>query len=190
MRTLFIPALALTAAAPAFAQDATAPFSGPHIEAIGGWDRSQADGGHRDGVLYGVGAGYDIQRGSMVFGVDAEANDSSAKACSGAATAASPRLCAKAARDLYVGGRVGTLVTPTTLLYAKAGYTNGRYKATVDTGTGSNSLGADNLDGVRVGLGVEHALGSKAFIRTEYRYSNYQDGVSRNQVVAGVGMHF
>jgi len=27
-------------------------------------------------------------------------------------------------------------------------------------------------------------------VKTEYRYSNYQDGVDRNQVIAGFGFRF
>ena len=46
------------------------------------------------------------------------------------------------------------------------------------------------VDGVRVGAGVEHQLTSRAFVKAEYRYSNYEQGVSRNQVVAGVGLRF
>src|SRR5262245_10338595 len=91
------------AATPALAQDA-ATFSGPRVEGVIGWDRTQANGGHDDGVLYGIGAGYDFQRGNLVFGGEAELTDSDAKDCIGSATAADPRLCAKAGRDIYVGG--------------------------------------------------------------------------------------
>jgi hypothetical protein len=28
------------------------------------------------------------------------------------------------------------------------------------------------------------------FLKAEYRYSNYKDGVSRNQVLGGVGIRF
>jgi outer membrane immunogenic protein len=37
---------------------------------------------------------------------------------------------------------------------------------------------------------VEHALGSRAFVKAEYRYSNYEAGLSRNQVVGGIGLRF
>jgi hypothetical protein len=33
-------------------------------------------------------------------------------------------------------------------------------------------------------------IGSRAYVRTEYRYSNYQDGVDRHQVVGGIGVRF
>jgi len=169
-------------AAPALAQDATTgSFGGAHVEALGGWDRVQGGGTHDDGALYGVGAGYDIQRGNAVFGIEGEASDSTQKEELGGVTQ-------HAARDLYVGGRAGVVVGGNNLLYAKAGYTNARYTVS-GTATGVD-LAHGNLDGVRVGAGIEHQLGSRAFVKTEYRYSNYEQGVSRNQVVAGVGLRF
>ena len=47
-----------------------------------------------------------------------------------------------------------------------------------------------NLDGIRAGAGAQIGLGSRAYLRTEYRYSNYQDGVDRHQVVGGLGLRF
>jgi outer membrane immunogenic protein len=147
--------------------------------------------GHDDGVTYGVGGGYDIQSGKGVFGIEAEAADSTGKACIGSATTADPRLCAKAGRDLYIGGRVGTTIgNGRTLLYAKAGYTNAREKLTQDNGAGQFTLAHQNLNGARVGAGAEYSVGPNSFIKTEYRYSNYQDGISRHQLVAGFGFRF
>jgi outer membrane immunogenic protein len=166
-------------AAPAMAQDAA--FSGAHVEALGGWDRVQGEGTHDDGFLYGVGAGYDVRKGNAVFGIEGEASDSTQKESVGG-------LTEHASRDLYVGGRIGAVVGGNNLLYAKAGYTNARYSVSgTDTGV---DLVHGNLDGVRVGAGIEHQLGSRTFVKAEYRYSNYEQGVSRNQVVAGFGVRF
>lgn len=179
-------------AAPAFAQDAAVPgFTGAHVEGIAGWDRNQSYGEHKDGILYGIGAGYDVAvGGTTIAGIEAEVNDSSAKVCAGSETATDPRLCARAARDLYVGGRIGTVVGGKALLYAKAGYTNGRYKFTSDDGSNRSTLSSDDLNGVRVGAGVEYPLSANTFVKTEYRYSNYEQGVTRHQVVGGFGMRF
>jgi outer membrane immunogenic protein len=192
LSSLALLGLAAGLAAPALAQDAAAPsFTGARIEGIAGWDRSQAYDDHRDGVLYGIGAGYDFAAGSnLIAGIEGEVNDSTAKVCAGARTAANPETCARAARDLYVGGRIGTVVGGRTLVYAKAGYTNGRYKATIDDGTTRTTLAKSDLDGVRVGAGAEYALGSNTFVKAEYRYSNYEQGVSRHQVVGGFGLRF
>lgn len=177
MSKFFIAALAVSAAAvaaPAMAQDAPQAFSGARVEALGGWDRTQAGGGHDDGFLYGVGAGYDFRRGNTVFGIEGEATDSTQKE-------SAPGVSEKAKRDLAIGGRVGVVLGGSNLLYAKAAYTNARYSV--------NGL-SGNFDGVRVGAGVEHQLGSRAFVKAEYRYSNYEAGLTRNQVIAGVGLRF
>ena len=176
------------AATPALAQDA-ANFSGPRVEGVIGWDRVQANGGHDDGLLYGIGAGYDFQNGNMVYGLETELTDSDTKSCVGATTAADPRLCAKTGRDLYVGGRVGAVVGGSTLLYAKAGYTNARFKGSIDDGTVFISDG-NNLDGVRVGAGAEYAIGTNSYLKAEYRYSNYEQGLERHQALAGFGFRF
>ena len=184
MSKYLIAALAVSTAAiaaPAMAQDADKTFNGAHVEALGGWDRVQGEGQHDDGVLYGVGAGYDFRSGNAVFGVEGEASDSTQKQNVG-------NLTEHASRDLYIGGRAGFVVGGNNLLYAKAGYTNARFSVLgTDTGV---TLARGNLDGYRVGAGIEHQLSNNMFVKAEYRYSNYKDGVSRNQVVGGVGIRF
>ena len=178
----------LAAAAPAAAQ--RAPFTGLRVEGNLGWDRLQSDGGHSDDVMYGISGGYDMQMGPALVGIEAGIDDSDNKSCVGAETAADPRICAKAARDIYVGGRVGTVLNPRTLLYAKAGYTNARAKITADDGDDRVTLGHEDLDGVRLGAGAEYAIGPNTYLKAEYRYSNYEQGFSRNQVVGGFGLRF
>jgi outer membrane immunogenic protein len=195
MRKLLVVAslAAASIAAPAFAQDSGSPsFTGFRVEGLAGWDRPHTSGNHSDGLLYGVGAGYDYQAGRMVIGVEGEASDSTAKRCFVGVDATGDRLCTKAGRDLYVGGRIGAVVAPTTLLYAKAGYTNARVN-TDYTGVagGLASFNArDNLNGFRVGAGVQQSLGGNAYVKAEYRYSNYEHNYDRNQVVAGFGFRF
>lgn len=191
-KIIFAALLAGTVAAPALAQG-QAPFTGPRVEGIVGWDRNQVeDAGKEDGVLYGVGLGYDFQMGGMVAGIEAEATDSSADTCERDVTVPGDRLCAGAKRDLYVGGRVGSVIGSSTLLYAKAGYTNARFGFDYDDGgSGANDFGdGRNLDGVRLGAGLEHAIGPNSFVKAEYRYSNYQDDVEKHQAVAGFGFRF
>jgi outer membrane immunogenic protein len=193
MRKLIVVAsLAAVAsvATPAFAQD-RAPFTGLHVEGIAGWDRAHVQGGHSDGVVYGVGAGFDFQAGRAVLGIEGEATDSSGDECLTGTIVTNDRLCATAGRDLYVGGRIGALVGPTTLLYAKAGYTNARFNVNYTEPTGLNDFRLHhNFDGVRVGGGVQQGVGRNAYVKAEYRYSNYEQGVDRHQVVAGFGFRF
>lgn len=176
MRILATAALALVAAAtPAFAQEGS--FQGPRVEVVGGWDRVNSDGDGKSGFTYGGGLGYDLQRGSAVFGVEGEVTGSTVKDCVA-------NTCLKAGRDLYAGVRVGGEILPGTLLYAKGGYTNARVtleSPTLDTGR--------NLDGYRLGAGVEKQFGM-FYGKVEYRYSNYEQDFDRHQVMAGAGIRF
>ena len=194
MRNYLLAALlAGVATTPAMAQD-TAPFSGPRVEGIVGYDTTDVEGENSDGVAYGVGVGYDFQaRGGAVFGVEAEASDSTVDECVNDVDVVGDQLCAKAGRDLYVGGRVGAAVSPNMLVYGKAGYSNARVGLDYEDGTSSDTLDFEdgqNLDGIRVGAGLEFALGPNSYAKTEYRYSNYEQGFDRHQVVAGFGFRF
>ena len=198
MRRLHVGALlaggvaaALMLTSPALAQGDTS-FSGARVEGVAGWDRPKAGGEHQDGVAAGLGAGYDFRSGGSVFGVEGEATASTAKDCTHNVVVTGDKLCEKARRDLYVGGRVGAVVAPKTLLYAKAGYSNARFSVDYkDGGTGAaNSSSGSNLDGVRVGGGVEHELGTRSYVKAEYRYTNYEKGAERHQLLAGVGVRF
>ena len=184
--------LAATIATPALAQD-NPNLGGFHVDGLVGWDRTSIQNEHANGVTYGVGAGYDFQAGNAIFGVEAEASDSTADRDVTGAVIAGDSLRVRAGRDLYVGGRVGFGVGSNSLIYAKAGYTNARFRADYDDGTAATVADftqRTNLDGVRAGVGAQFGIGSRAYLRTEYRYSNYQDGVDRHQVVGGVGFRF
>lgn len=193
MRKYLIAALmAGGLAAPAVAQDA-APFAGLKVEGLVGYDSADVEGSNSDGIAYGVGVGYDVQAGNTVFGVEAEATDSTVDECVGGVNVAGDTLCAEAGRDLYVGGRAGAVVSPGTLLYAKAGYTNNRYRVDYEDGTAATLADfsvRENLDGVRVGAGAEFALGTNAFAKAEYRYSNYEQGFEKHQGLVGFGVRF
>lgn len=70
-----------------------------------------------------------------------------------------------------IGGRLGVLATPKTLLYASAGYTAADFKAT----SGPEFRLETTLDGFFVGLGVEQALSRNLSVKLDYRYSDYED---------------
>jgi outer membrane immunogenic protein len=172
-------AAAVIGATPALAQDAPAAPTGPRVEAVVGYDRVKALGEKDGGVLFGVGAGYDFAVGRGVsLGADVEATDSTQKESAGGASV-------KAGRDLYAGGRATFAVSPTANLYVKAGYTNARFKA--DDGIDTFSR---NFDGFRLGAGGQIAVSGKAYVGGEYRYSNYEDALSRHQVAMTVGTRF
>ncbi|HYI47397.1 MAG TPA: porin family protein [Allosphingosinicella sp.] len=193
MRKYLLAALcAGTLATPAFAQD-QGSLSGFRVEGLVGYDRPSIADENADGVLYGMGVGYDFQSGNTLFGIEAEATDSTANERVAGAFLPGDELRVRAGRDLYVGGRVGAVVGGGTLLYAKAGYTNARVRIDYEDGTAgtvNDFTDRTNLDGVRAGAGAQFAIGTNAYLKTEYRYSNYQDGVDRHQVVGGFGFRF
>ncbi len=216
MRNLILATLAATTvlAVPAAAQDA-GPFTGPRAGVILGYDALRpgdtqdslirGDQGS-DGFLYGGDLGYDVAFNGLVVGVEGEITGSTGRVTN------DPRDPndfgfgrVKAGRDLYIGGRIGVLAAPTTLIYGKVGYTNARLDLTRDdtrTETGRNF----NLDGFRLGAGVEQSLTPRTYAKLEYRYSNYSDArlnypngastgtfgvdTDRHQVAAGVGFRF
>lgn len=188
----FAALLAATVATPAFAQDeANTTFTGGHIEVIGGYDNLRSGGSGDGGITYGIAGGFDFQAGGAVIGIEGEAADSTVKDCERDVLLINDRLCAIAKRDLYAGGRVG-FVAGNTLIYGKAGYTNLRVGAEFDDGTAAgaaNFSDSSNLDGLRVGAGAEFTV-SNFLVKAEYRYSNYEQGLERHQVVAGVGIRF
>ena len=57
-------------------------------------------------------------------------------------------------------------------------------------GNPDETPGSDNGGGWRVGAGAEFALSRNTFVKAEYRYSNYEGSLSRNQVVGGFGFRF
>ena len=46
------------------------------------------------------------------------------------------------------------------------------------------------LDGYRVGAGAQFNLAGKAYVGGEYRFSDYEEDVSRHQVALTVGTRF
>ena len=184
MKYMIAPALAAGAfSAPAFAQNDPAPFSGPRVEAVAGTDGD---------LTYGGGLGYDLQSGKIVFGVEGEVLLSNSRDCETLMSNIQDRLCVKGGRDLYMGGRIGFVLGAGTLLYGKAGYSNLRLKETYDPGTsaGTTFEGARTLDGIRVGGGIEQTIGRSAFLKGEYRYSNYEGGSRKHDAIIGLGLRF
>lgn len=216
MRKIMAPALfaAATIATPALAQD-NPVFTGPRIEGILGWDHIGAgsdvdnNNGRDDesinGLLYGVGAGYDIALGGAVVGVEGELTDSTAKSDRSDYTDQFGFGRVKAGRDLYVGARAGILANPSTLLYVKGGYTNQKLRVLAGD-TNQETDDSFKLDGWRVGAGAERAIGSNSFAKLEYRYSKYNEAnvdyasgatsanfdvdTDRHQIVASYGIRF
>lgn len=158
------------------------------IEAHGGWDRVVVGGGKDTGITYGLALGVDIPLGAMAFiGFEGDADLSTVKDC---VTIALGRACEKAGRDLSAVARAGLDVGGGIKLYVLGGYANARL---TDSFTSTSPFVASfkssaNGDGWRVGTGTEVKLGKSAYTKIEYRYSNYEAGYERHQLIAGLGL--
>ena len=178
-------AAATLAATPAAAQGTDTGMIAPtggRVEVLFGLDRPKTEGFKESGIFYGIGAGYDLAVNQTVsVGVDVEASDSTANFT----VDTIPEVRIKAERDLYIGARLSYGLSDVANIYLKGGYTNTRFSATV---VGIRER--DNFGGFRVGAGGQYEVGTNAFVGGEYRYSNYEDGVSRHQLVATIGARF
>ena len=221
MTVAFIAAAPLAVlAAPALAQPAEdEAFTGARVGVEAGYDRLRSGSSEDvdtsrdlkqsiDGVVYGAVVGYDFPASERLrIGAEASITDSSA---SWDNNNAAPNVFnlrhVEAQRDIYVGGRVGYVVSPKAMVYAKAGYTNARFGLQGSDGTVDLDQKLDT-DGWRVGAGAEFAVSRNAYIGAEYRYSNYGEAefdfegstpdssrfdidTDRHQVVATAGLRF
>lgn len=186
---------ALGAPVAAAAQTAPGGFTGFRGEIRGGYDDLKIGGlrdngfdDKADGVLYGAGVGYDFDLGSAVVGLEGNLDFSSAKVTISDATAVG-RI--KAKRDFEAAVRAGFKLGDNALLYGKVGYTNLRIQGSIDDLAGGDDFAlSGNADGWRVGGGLEYLFGGGTYGKVEYRYSDYQGDIKRNQVVGAVGFRF
>ena len=207
-----LAAFAAFLAVPAFAAPAES-FNGPFVGIQGGWqqdherlsitDSGTTDryGNRKSGFAYGAQAGWDFRLGPQtVFGVEASATGRTGSERFDDGVGDSFRL--RDGRTLNATARLGYLVTPQGLLYARGGYSNARFK--LDSNVGD---AASNRGGYVAGVGYEQALTRTVSARVEYDYSNYgrdrYDGLAadlgvdsvrtkldRNAVTAGVNLRF
>lgn len=169
---------------PASAQD----LSGPRIELRLGWDQIKFDladvgqtGTRRvDGLIYGATLGYDVERpGGLILGGDVSLDFTGADLA-----IFDPR------RDIGLSGRVGTRISDNAMLFGRIGYTNLRTRTLTTLGDGSDQRNIRTLDGLRLGVGTEVGMARGLYLKAEYDYSNYEDGVTRNRVLTGLGFRF
>lgn len=221
---LFTALLAGSAiASPALAQQ-NAPFTGFRIEGLVGYDELKS--GERDngvstgdddgdeslnGAAFGVGAGYDFDFGGFVAGIEGEFSESTGdQDFNETLDGINFRQRVEVGRDLYVGGRVGFRAAPRTLVYAKGGYTNTSIEGDMEGGNERFEFDT-NVDGYRIGAGIEQMFGPNSYGKVEYRYSNYNNldfsddfdfddfdaenmsrdiDLDRHQVMVGFGVRF
>lgn len=207
LKFAFAALVAMAVASPALAQG----FTGPRVEITGAYDHVNTDIDYDDGVdafssasdnsdvAFGAEVGYDVQFGDTVVGTYAGVDLPSVNNCD-RLDGTTVDVCLNSRRNLTVGVRAGVAASPVTLIYGKAGYTNGRFNAVVDDATDGASAISDagDLDGFHLGVGAEMAVSNNAYIKAEYVYTSYdtQDDatldadISRNQVKMGIGLRF
>lgn len=202
IKTVIVGLLAV-AAVPALAQDTAPTFNGPYIGVQGGWqqDRLSATATGTtpgsasvkgDGFTYGGQVGYDLRfSGNFVAGAEASVTGRTGSTTLGA-------YSLSAGRTFNATARLGYVVAPSTLVYARGGYSNARFNITDGTFRDSG-----NRDGFTVGGGVEQALTQKVSARLEYDYSGFgsesfaigggttvRAKLRRNAVTAGLNYRF
>lgn len=193
MKNYLVLGAALLACAPgiAAAQDAEPAeqgFDGVRIEARLGYETPTVSG---DGDIYKLGSavsyggeiGFDLKVGNkVVVGPYATYEFSSVKLCDGLD-------CLKEDGNLGVGGRIGVAVSPTVLIYAKAGYTNITFSVDSSFGTGS-----DSKSGIQGAIGVDVNFSKHLYGFVEGNYGDYGKyfgfNLQRRHVAAGVGLRF
>jgi len=190
--------LAVSVAVPVTA----AGFDGPFVGAQVGWQSEKmrnpksafgavpvSDTGNN--VTGGIFAGYDKTIGGrFVVGAEAGLDFASDDEVQNSVGATTYTIDPKYSYDLTA--RMGYLVTPETLVYARGGYTNARVRTTV-TNASLITSNSSNQDGWLAGAGVERQIAPHASARVEYRYSKFSEGDGkddRHRVLAGLSYRF
>ena len=104
-----------------------------------------------DGVTYGGVVGYDFAAGeNLRLGAEASyAGSTAGRDFDNDQPTVFNLGNVQADRDIYVGGRVGFVTSPSTMVYAKAGYTNQRFSLT-DVQEAHRSLEARQTTGCTI----------------------------------------
>jgi len=203
--------LALLGAAPAYAADAVseeppvpaAPMEEPPVASWAGpyagislaygfsGTTTPATGDvNTDGFAGDLFAGYNLQNGLFVYGIEGDAGYSGIKGDNGITETQS-------GFEGSLRGRMGIAVTDDVLLYATAGGAAERLKVSDPAGDDSKAL-----LGWTAGGGVDVKLTQNVFGRVEYRYTDFGSGdfntgsgpqsveSKENRINFGVGMKF
>jgi len=191
---------ALAAALPihaASAQDEVPP-SANHPTVVPGGFRAEVllgydHDGFEEGLVYGGRLGYDFRVGrSVLLGLDAELNgvttDQELLPIFG-----NPAMTVGDGPDFYIGPRATFSLSRQFSLYGGAGYTRARhgYFRLVTPGVfGPIEAAHFTDDGYRLSFGGQFNISRRSFLGAEYRYSDYERGFQREQVVGTLGFRF
>ena len=180
-----------------------AEFNGPYVGAQVGWQSEKMNeletalgtipiDGNKQAVTGGIYAGYDKQLNDRVVvgaeaGLDLASDDEVQTSVAGISYSIDPKY------SIDLTGRAGFLVDPSTLVYARGGYTSARFRTTIDNVAGTLSQ-SGSREGWILGAGAERQLAGKTSARLEYRFSRYgssdDDQFDRHAVLAGLTYRF
>lgn len=205
LRTLTVAAVLATAAAAMPA--AAAEFSGFRAELQGGWNSTSI--GYVDAFGtnfensssafgYGAEVGYDFPISETVIigvlgnvsGSTQSYTDMLCPSGTSACLLGRPNVNANMGVNFSAMARAGFKVADSTLLYGGLGYANQNVKYYITPVGGVTVEDSQSYGGFRLAAGIEQAFGESFYGKVEYRYTNYQDDVSTNQVWGGFGMRF
>ncbi len=112
-------------------------------------------------VTYGAGVGLDAELyNNVVVGVEATLDNVFDR------------------RNVGAAARVGYVVADKALVFAKVGYSNWKQTTTAE------------LEGLRVGGGVEANLYGPVYGKVEYRYTDFDGNVGQHGGLVGIGVRF
>ncbi len=172
---------------------------GFRIEGNVGGDRYRSQGTHRDKLGYGATIGFDGLIGDrIVVGPEASywrANNYTENCTAGTGGGT---LCNKSFDEYSVGVRAGFLVAPQLLVFGKGGYVLNEQRKRFTAPVGQTSYYDHyNTEGYQFGGGVELSMADRfkgplagLYVNGQYIYSQYADHTSRQQAMAGIGIHF
>ena len=228
---MLIAAALAGVASPAYAQD----LSGFRIEGRAAWEQVGADASipnpdfdeddadspefltasdDDNGISYGIELGYDLQIGAgLVLGAYAGAEMSDSRVC--AELVEDDLACTDLERTFTFGARAGVPLGESSMIYAKGGYTNGKFDVAYDPDVTDNDDDepgeiaefSKSRGGFHVGGGVEVGLTQGLYGKLEYVYTDYgrgayllgddveddptlEFGSDRHQVAVGIGLKF
>lgn len=163
-----VAALALVSAQPTAQAQVfnQGPWSGLYVGLHGGYGWARDSTPSTDGWVGGVQAGYNLQLGSAVLGVEA---DYSWSDLAGSGSIIGLPVSTSIDSMWSIRGKLGWTVTPNVLLYGTAGY--GGFDASVRTVVNGLSLaGSASFEGAVVGGGAELLLTRNMLLRAEGLY--------------------
>jgi outer membrane immunogenic protein len=134
-----------------------------------------SDTSNLKGFVSGLHAGYNVQNGSFVFGVEVDAEGSTAKGDFQNTTGITSEGSADLVVQGSVRGRLGFTTGPA-LLYVTGGWAYGQFRfggGPFDAKHGPCCGFSDNMSGWTAGGGLQYAISNSVSARVEYRYTDY-----------------